>query len=267
MNGRRAPSQPLASPPAVPQNMSPQMPNVAPPNVTNMGQQSMNQTSQFQVWLTCNEVLVNQAFLFYLCFKLYTHDCFVMFYHRLYLQNYQSYETGMPMMNSSMPQHLSVLENDYHIPTSNQSYPPQLASPSHQPITSPLHHMSPEQSHLQNYTYNQTQQQVLIAWLLPSLNCFHIMLLGDIFDRVGKSVTLTVLSFTSVLTQWLQHTWKLIYFSNMCIKTAFSISHKWINYIIHTYFRNTESTWKMNKPKDYSAVGIAVAYYKRLMVC
>lgn len=172
MNGRRAPSQPLASPPAVPQNMSPQVPNVAPPNVTNMGQQSMNQTSQFQVWLTCNEVLVNQAFLFYLCFKLYTHDCFVMFYHRLYLQNYQSYETGMPMMNSSMPQHLSVLENDYHIPTSNQSYPPQLASPSHQPITSPLHHMSPEQSHLQNYTYNQTQQQVLIAWLLPSLNCF-----------------------------------------------------------------------------------------------
>lgn len=121
MNGRRAPSQPLASPPAVPQNMSPQVPNVAPPNVTNMGQQSMNQTSQFQ--------------------------------------NYQSYETGMPMMNSSMPQHLSVLENDYHIPTSNQSYPPQLASPSHQPITSPLHHMSPEQSHLQNYTYNQTQQQ------------------------------------------------------------------------------------------------------------
>lgn len=49
MNGRRAPSQPLASPPAVPQNMSPQVPNVAPPNVTNMGQQSMNQTSQFQV--------------------------------------------------------------------------------------------------------------------------------------------------------------------------------------------------------------------------
>lgn len=96
---------------------------------------------------------------------------------------------------------------------------------------------------------------------------FNIMLFGDIFDRVGKSVTLTVLSFTSVLTQWLQHTWKLIYFSNMCIKTAFSISHKWINYIIHTYFRNTESTWKMNKPKDYSAVGLAVAYYQRLMVC
>lgn len=60
MNGRRAPSQPLASPPAVPQNMSPQVPNVPPPNVTNMGQQSMNQTNQFQVWLTCYEVLVNR---------------------------------------------------------------------------------------------------------------------------------------------------------------------------------------------------------------
>lgn len=106
-----------------------------------------------------------QEFLFYLCFKLYIYDCVVIFCRRLYLQNYQSYETGMPMMNSSMPQHLSVLENDYHIPTSNQSYQPQLASPSHQPITSPLHHMSPEQSRLQNYSYNQTQQQVLITWL------------------------------------------------------------------------------------------------------
>lgn len=104
------------------------------------------------------------------------YDCIVIFCRHLYLQNYQSYETGMPMMNSSMPQHLSVLENDYHIPTSNQSYQPQLASPSHQPITSPLHHMSPEQSHLQNYTYNQTQQQVLITQLLTIVNCFHIIL-------------------------------------------------------------------------------------------
>lgn len=53
MSGRRAPSQPLASPPVVPQNMSPQVSSVPPPNVTNMNQQSnphtMNQTSQYQV--------------------------------------------------------------------------------------------------------------------------------------------------------------------------------------------------------------------------
>ncbi|XP_022333022.2 uncharacterized protein LOC111130344 isoform X2 [Crassostrea virginica] len=128
MSGRRAPSQPLASPPVVPQNMSPQVSSVPPPNVTNMNQQSnphtMNQTSQYQ--------------------------------------NYQSYETGMPLMNNSLPNHLSGLENDYHIPTSNQSYQAQLSSPSHQPpshLTSPLHHMSPDQSRLQNYGYNQTQQQ------------------------------------------------------------------------------------------------------------
>lgn len=79
-------------------------------------------------------------------------------------QNYQSYETGMPLMNNSLPNHLSGLENDYHIPTSNQSYQAQLSSPSHQPpshLTSPLHHMSPDQSRLQNYGYNQTQQQVM----------------------------------------------------------------------------------------------------------
>lgn len=127
LNGRRT-SQPMSSPSMVPPNMSPQVSNVPPPNVTNIQQNnphSMNQTNQFQ--------------------------------------NYQSYETGMPVMSNPMQPHLNVLENDYHIPTSNQSYQHQLASPSHQPspshITSPLHHMSPDQNHLQNYSYNQTQQQ------------------------------------------------------------------------------------------------------------
>ena len=83
----------------------------------------------------------------------------------------------MPLMNNSLPNHLSGLENDYHIPTSNQSYQAQLSSPSHQPpshLTSPLHHMSPDQSRLQNYGYNQTQQQVMTKYWLT------------VFSRVWK---------------------------------------------------------------------------------